>query len=256
MGRIRDLEKLKDNKEYILKRAEVEALAKEYVWFTMDQDPLKTVETQLKTVMDGLSKEMPEEEEKKALREIHTLQVKRGKIRNHTYEPALKQNITAGLVQIEQYEASQEKKSVGQVIRGVLTNDAYIKNYLQRKYMIANVNRYGAVPNAVNLQLEDPREIIEYIANHYDLVGIKIDKEELSLVPTEAPRDLPIAEKVAELTNDFIEKQKDEKAADKPKMPGEKSQDISGENRKDTPKVRAPKTSAKEKTDGEEMERE
>ena len=99
------------------------------------------------------------------------------------------------MIQIEQYDACKEKRKLWKVIRGVLANDADTKDYLRRRYMISRVNRYGVVPTAVDMRLDNPRDLVEYIIDKYDLVRIK--KEELALIPVnEAECRSPIADEI------------------------------------------------------------
>lgn len=182
----RDIEKIKTAEEYEATRKEIDYYVNEYNWVLNSKNPEKEVEEKVKELMSKMDRAQTKEEELETLRAIHLLQNKYVSIKNGRYAADLKRNITANLIRVEQYEASLEQRTAMDVLKGIIRNDSATKDYLQRKYMISLVNTQGIIPDPVNLRLESPEDIIEYIGEHYNLVGIEVPKrEEMSLVATE-----------------------------------------------------------------------
>jgi hypothetical protein len=202
---IRGLEKIKSEQEHELIRAELDYYIKELAWIRKSVNPAKDVETELAKLINVLRKDMDEEEERELLERIHSLKTKYSAIKEKRYENTLRQNITACLLLIEQYEAEKENRSLLDVLKGIFTNNKETMDYFQRKYMVSLSNAYGLTPSAVNLNLESIEEILEYIAKNYDLVGIQIvlDKTENQLTVADE-KENPIKSKIVEITNNYI----------------------------------------------------
>ncbi|MBR4110111.1 MAG: hypothetical protein IKK43_00225 [Clostridia bacterium] len=201
------LEKIKTYEEYGEKKQELKYYVDEYSWITKTKEPLADISNQMKTLLSKLDdEEISAEEQLRILKRIHLLQIKYLKVKRDEYLPILKRNITATLVIIEQYEASIEKHSPWKVLTGVITGSAEIKSYLQRKYMLSKVNDNRVVQSAVNLSVENIEDILGYIDQNYNLVDIKIPKEENALMLVEdIGIDNPIQKQVQEKAETFIE---------------------------------------------------
>lgn len=210
------LEKIKTYEEYDEKKQELKYYVGEYSWITKAKEPLVDITNQMKTLLGKLDDEdITKEEQLEVLKGIHLLQIKYLKVKRDEYLSTLKRNITATFILVEQYEASIEKHSLWEVITGVATGSAEIKSYLQRKYMVSKVNDNRVAPSAVNLSMENIEDILGYIEQNYNLVDVKIPKEETALVPIEdVEMDNPVQKQVQEKTEAFIESQL-EKLSDK-----------------------------------------
>lgn len=203
------LTKIKTNEEYEEKKQELKYYVDEYSWITKSQNPLKDMKEKIGKLLDGYNAEDVKEQQLEALRAIHRLQVKYASVRKGEYPAVLKRNITATLIQIEQYEASIEKYPAFQMLKGVITGNQDIKNHLRRKHLLSKANDVRVAPGAIDLNTESIEDILEYIDKNYNLVDIKIPKEELSLMPVEVENDIthPLAEKIQEMTKTFLEEQ-------------------------------------------------
>ncbi len=215
MGRIKGLEKIKSKEEYQKVRATLESQVKEYIWLSSKKEPEKLIEEELRKTMQQLKQDMGEEE-KSVLYKIHRLEIMYKSLKAGTYLTDLRQNITANLILVEQFDAMKEKRNTWETVKGVLTGDKDTKDYLDRKNMISEVNRSGNV-NPPNMEMEDPRKIIKDIITRCNLVGITINEEELGLVPIENDnnRGIETREKIAAWTNDFIAERENKVVASK-----------------------------------------
>ena len=200
------LEKIKTYEEYGEKKQELKYYVDEYSWITKAKEPLTDITNQIKELLAELDNEdITQEEQLRILKGIHLLQIKYLSIKREEYPSILKRNITATFILIEQYEASLEQHSPWQVIKGVITGNAEIKSYLQRKYMVSKVNDNRAAQSAVNLNVEKIEDILGYIEKNYNLVDIKMPKEENALMPVEdIGIDNPVQKQVQEKTEAFI----------------------------------------------------
>ncbi|MBO5179751.1 MAG: hypothetical protein J6B87_05345 [Clostridia bacterium] len=200
------LEKIKTYEEYGEKKQELKYYVDEYSWITKSKEPLTDITNQMKKLLDELDNaDITQEDQLRVLKGIHLLQIKYLSVKRGEYLAILKRNITATFILIEQYEASLEKHSPWQVIKGVITGNVEIKNYLQRKYMISKVNDTRAAQSAVNLNVEKIEDILGYIEKNYNLVDIKIPKDETALMLVEdIDMDNPVQKQVQEKTEAFI----------------------------------------------------
>lgn len=203
------LKKIKTYEEYNEKKQELKYYVEEYSWITKTKEPLIDITNQMKTLLGKLDNEdITKEEQLQILKGIHLLQIKYLKVKKDEYISILKRNITATFILVEQYEASIEQHSPWQIIKGVITGNAEIKSYLQRKYMVSKVNDNRVAPSAVNLSMENIEDILGYIEQNYNLVDVKMPKEETALVPIEEGGiDNPVQKQVQEKTEAFIESQ-------------------------------------------------
>lgn len=198
------LTKLKTKEEYEAKKTELKYYVDEYTWITSSKEPLKDITMRMREMLDGLEKEENQENQLGLLKNIHVLQVKYTSVKKGEYISDLKQDITAALVLIEQYEATLEKHSPAKVAVGVLTGNPEIKSYLQRRYRVASANRNYAAPNAIDLRMEKIEDILNYIDKNYNLVEIKVPKMETGLVPVNTEIDNPVQRQIQEMTEAFL----------------------------------------------------
>lgn len=198
------LTKLKSEEEYEAKKAELKYYVEEYTWISNSKEPLKDITLRMRSMLDRLEKEENKDVQTDLLKAIHALQVKYITIKKEEYIPTLKQNITASLVLIEQYEASLEKHSPLKIAFGMLSGNPEIKSYLQRRFIVSSANRNYAAPNAVDLRLEKMEDILEYIDKNYNLVEIKLPTSETGLVLVNEEVENPVKTKIQEMTEEFL----------------------------------------------------
>lgn len=201
---IRGLEKIKSKEEYDAVKSGLEYYIKEYIWLKKCDNPIAEVESEIKSCINKLRKDMDEKEELELLRRIHLLKAKYIAIRENKYENDLKRNISADFLRVEQYDASQEKTTFMSIISGLLKNDTDIKNYLKRKYMLTISNAYGVIPTAVDLNLEKVEDILKYISDNYNLAGInELETSSKDLIIAHE-KDKPGVRQVLEMTEEYI----------------------------------------------------
>lgn len=210
------LEKIKTYEEYGEKKQELKYYVDEYSWITKSKEPLIDITNQIKALLRELDDEdITKEKQLEILKAIHLSQIKYLRVKKDEYLSILKRNITATFIIIEQYEASIEKHSLFKKIIGVITGNAEIKSYFQRKYMLSKANDNRVAPSAVNLSMENIEDILGYIEQNYNLVDVKIPKEETALIPIgDVEFENPVQKQVQEKTEAFIESQL-EKLSDK-----------------------------------------
>ena len=216
MNRIRGLKKIKSVEEYNRLKDELKAEVDEYVALSIDSNAMNAIKNEFEKVIDSLDKNTPDEEKISILKRANMLEAKYNGLKDGTYLPALKRNITANLIRIEQYEAEMEKVTLGSVIVGLLKNDEQAKNYIRRRFMVSIANRDGVAPAAVDLTLEDPRKIMKYIieSKRYNFVGIKAD--DLALIPVEQsanPRAVETSIELSARTDEFIKENSNQKTS-------------------------------------------
>lgn len=198
------LTKLKSEEEYEAKKAELKYYVEEYTWISNSKEPLKDITLRMRSMLDRLEKEESKDAQTDLLKNIHALQVKYTTIKKGEYVPTLKQNITACLVLIEQYEASLEKHSPLKIALGMISGNPEIKSYLQRRFMVSSANRNYAAPSAVDLRLEKMEDILEYIDKNYNLVEIKLPTSETGLVLVNDELENPVKQRIQDMTDRFL----------------------------------------------------
>ncbi len=208
MGRIRGLKKIKSFEEYSEIKEELKNCVDEYVSLNGNPNVRDDIKKEAEEEMLKLNDEMSNEEKATLLKKLHVLEVKYAGLKDGSYLISLKNNIRAHLIRIEQYEAEMENMNLWKLFVGFIKDSSQAKNYLHKRFMISNANRYGVAPTAVDLKLENPRDIMEYIINseRYNFVGIK--KEDLALIPVEESSNVKAFEASRhfnEITETFIE---------------------------------------------------
>lgn len=198
------LVKLKSEEEYEAKKAELKYYVEEYTWISNSKEPLKDITLRMRSMLDKLEKEENQDVQTELLKNIHALQVKYTTIKKGEYVPTLKQNITASLVLIEQYEASLEKHSPLKIAFGMVSGNPEIKSYLQRRFIVSSANRNYAAPSAVDLRLEKMEDILEYIDKNYNLVEIKLPTSETGLVLVNDELENPVKQRIQDMTDKFL----------------------------------------------------
>lgn len=181
----RGLTKIKTQEEYEKRKEDLQYCLDEYSWFSQSKDPKKDIAERVKLLLDGLSPELPQEEQLRILKEIHLLQVKYVAIKNGEYDSTLRQNIQANLILTQQYEAAMEKRSPWSIISGMLTGNKVVRNHVQNLSLVSDVNNHRAAQDAIDLRREKPEDILKYMSRNYNFVNITIPTEEKGLVPVQ-----------------------------------------------------------------------
>lgn len=206
---IRGLEKIKTKEEYEAIKTGLKYYVKEYIWFKKSSDPIKEVTTKLQECMKKLEGELLDEEELELLSIIHSLKTKYVAIKEGKYENDLKGNITAYFLMIEEYNARMENRSFLYALKGIFGNKE-ARNYLKRRYMLSLSNAYGVVPTSVNLNLEKVEDILKYILEKYNFVGITVDQTDATGQDKKAEtgygkRHKDISKEIMDMTEEFLE---------------------------------------------------
>lgn len=173
-NRIKGLDKLKSEAEYLEAKRDFDYYISEYEWFSNSKDPISEIESELKKCSDSLHPKMEHDEELGLLSKIQTLKAKYTKVAKGEYATNLKENISALLLMIEQYEATNEKRNFPSLISGILKGDLDTKEYLKKKYMLSWSNMYGVTKAPESLCVETMEDILDYMAKNYDLVDIDL----------------------------------------------------------------------------------
>lgn len=169
--RIVPLKKIKSQEEYDNIRIYFEKLVKEYnTTFCQENDPKEVAVNELKNKVESIHQNMTANEE----RELHEAKTKCIMVDHDEYKSNLLENITGTLLMMEQFEASQEKRSFGEIARGLLYGDDDIKEYLRRKYTLDFANMYGMVPASRNIYVESMDDILDYMEKNYEFVDIDL----------------------------------------------------------------------------------
>lgn len=173
-NRIKGLDKLKSVEEYLEAKRDFDYYISEYEWFSNSKDPISEIESELKKCSDDLRPNMEHDEELGLLSKIQTLKAKYAKVARGEYATNLKENISALLLMMEQYEATNEKRNFPNLIRGILKGDLETKEYLKKKYMLSWSNMYGITKAPESLCVETMEDILDYMAQNYNLVDIDL----------------------------------------------------------------------------------
>lgn len=173
-NRIKGLDKLKSVEEYLDAKRDFDYYMGEYEWLSNSKDPISEIESELKRCSDNLRPNMEHDEELDLLSKIQTLKAKYAKVARGEYATNLKENISALLLMMEQYEATNEKRDFTDLISGILKGDLDTKEYLKKKYMLSWSNMYGITKAPESLCVETMEDILDYMAQNYDLVDIDL----------------------------------------------------------------------------------
>lgn len=189
---IRGLDKIKSIEEYETAKKGLEYCISEYKWISEAENPKQEIEEEIKACNAELRKDMDKKEEFRLLNKIHLLKTKHISIAHGEYKSALKSNINAFVLMIEQFEAANQKMKFTDLVKGIISGSPETKEYMKKKYMFTFANMYGTTPAPVSLNVESMDDILEYIDKNYDLVDIdlsdrKEEKEEFGLTLFEEP---------------------------------------------------------------------
>lgn len=169
--RIVPLKKIKTQEEYEDIKTYFEKLVKEYnTIFCQENNPNEVVKNELKSKIEDIHRGMSIDEE----RELHEAKTKYIMVNRDEYKSSLLENITGTLLMMEQFEATQEKRSFGEVAKGVLSGDDNTKEYLRKKYTLDFSNMYGIVPASRNIYVESMNDILDYMEKNYEFVDIDL----------------------------------------------------------------------------------
>ena len=175
-SRIRGLDKLKNEEEYIEAKKDFDYYMSEYEWFFNSKDPKVEIETELRKCSNDLHVDMEKDDERNLLARIQVLKTKYIQVARGEYATNLKENISALLLMLEQYEASNEKRNFSELVKGIFKNDPNTKEYFKKKYMLSWSNMYGITRAPENLTVEPMEDILSYMAKNYDLVDIDLSE--------------------------------------------------------------------------------
>lgn len=185
-NRIKGLDKLKNEEEYTEAKRKFNYYMSEYEWVSNSKNPKGEIEDELRACSKELHADMEQDEESNLLSKIQTLGTKYIRVDRGEYASNLKKNISALLLMLEQYEASNEKRNFADLAKGILKRDPDTKEYLKRKYMLYWSNMYGITKAPESLNVEPIEAIFDFMAKYYDFVDIdlsdrKDENEETSL---------------------------------------------------------------------------
>lgn len=186
---IQELKKIKSITEYEATKKSLEYCISEYKWISDSKNPKQEIEDEIKVCSAELRKGMEKEKELELLSKIHLLKTKYISIAHDEYKSALKRNINAFVLMLEQFEAANQEIKFGNLVKGIITGDSKTKEYIKKKYMFTLANLYGTTPAPQSLNVESMSDILEYMDKNYDLVDIDLSdrKEELGLTLFEEP---------------------------------------------------------------------
>jgi len=185
-NRIKGLDKLKNEEEYTEAKRKFNYYMSEYEWVSNSKNPKGEIEDELRECSKELHADMEQDEERNLLSKIQTLKTKYIQVARGEYAANLKGNISALLLMLEQYEASNEKRNFYDLTKGIFKGDPDTKEYLKKKYMLSWSNMYGVTKAPESLNVEPMEDILDYMAKNYDLVDIDLSdrkdgKEETAL---------------------------------------------------------------------------
>lgn len=176
---IRELEKIKSMEEYIATKKSLEYCISEYKWIMDAKNPKQEIEDEIKACSTELKVGMDEKDEFQLLNKIHLLKTKYISIVQDKYKPALKRNINAFVLMLEQFEAANKEMKFGDVVKGIVSGSPEVKEHLRKKYMFSFANMYGTTPAPESLNVESMDDILEYMDRNYELVDIDLsDRKE------------------------------------------------------------------------------
>lgn len=169
--RIVPLKKIKSQEEYDDIKNYFEKLVKEYnTMFCQGNNPSEVARNELKDRVENIHQGMTASEE----RLLHEAKTKYIMVNRDEYKSNLLENITGTLLMLEQFEASQEKRSFGEIAKGILNGDDDTKEYLRKKYTLDFSNMYGIVPASKNIYVESMDDILDYMEKNYEFVDIDL----------------------------------------------------------------------------------
>ena len=173
-NRIKGLDKLKNEEEYTEAKRNFDYYMSEYEWVSNSKNPKGEIEDELRECNKELHADMEQDEERNLLSKIQTLKTKYIQVARGEYAANLKGNISALLLMLEQYEASNEKRNFSDLTKGIFKGDPDTKEYLKKKYMLSWSNMYGVTKAPESLNVEPMEDILDYMAKNYDLVDIDL----------------------------------------------------------------------------------
>lgn len=182
---IRGLEKIESFEAYNEAKEQLNYYVSEYRWMleaensvSEDKKPKTVVETELRACSKALRAGMETDDEFKLLARIHELKTKYIAIINEQYKPALKRNINGLVLMIEQFEAAHQNINFTDLVKGILSGDNEVKEYLRKKYTFTLANMYGTAPAPECLNVEKMEDILDYMDKNYSLVDIELEGRE------------------------------------------------------------------------------
>ena len=110
-NRIKGLDKLKNEEEYTEAKRNFDYYMSEYEWVSNSKNPKGEIEDELRECNKELHADMEQDEERNLLSKIQTLKTKYIQVARGEYAANIKGNISALLLMLEQYEASNEKRN-------------------------------------------------------------------------------------------------------------------------------------------------
>lgn len=187
--RIRPLKSIKTKEEYEEYKKCLDRYLLEYKWYESHGK-----EDAKRSILEKASRCEENSDSKYALENRARL------IENDEYIPALERNIVAYQVTIAKYDAIQEGIPPVEVLKGILTGDEKIKNYLKRRDLKDKLETNGfPIIEPIDLGLQSTEDAIRQVFEECDFINIQ--KPEYSLVP--------VCEKANEIQTEVMQVLKD-----------------------------------------------
>lgn len=187
--KIRPLDQIKTMEDYHYWREQLDYYLEEYDTFSNKDTKTSAMDVyeQFQSTKANLAIENSENEKL-----MNILANKYERIKNGTYESDVKNNINAIVLMLERFEASNQKMGFAQVLKGILTGDQEVIEYLKKKYNFTLANMYGIVAAPEALDIQSSESILDYMAKTYNFVDIDVSEiskktEEKSLIVYQEP---------------------------------------------------------------------
>ncbi len=206
-NRIRPLKSIRTKEEYDEYKNSLERYLTEYKWYTCTK-PTPTAQ-----VLEHKAECFDENE----MTAKHALQSRAVLVQNGEYLNVLKQNITAYLLAITEFDAKEENISFLDVVRGLTkkkkNREEYQKviAYLERRFVKPRAERAGFVTTSVqNPGILSPVDCIKETIKECDFVNLDVEavlKREVqtALVPVNVQQQ-KLFDQIGSLVDDYLEK--------------------------------------------------
>lgn len=204
--RYRALTTIKTQKEYEEAKERLNYYMREYTWMQETKEPIKDVKKELEKLLPMLNGEKTESQ-RYYLRCINLLNAKERRIKDGSYLPSLKQNITALLITTRQYEQNQKEYTLKEILTGIIKRDENILSALKLDRIFSTIMTFGKVQAEEDLSLQRSEDILQYIGKYCNLVGIEMPdyKQNLALVPVGKEHGItPYQDFVSQMFRDYI----------------------------------------------------
>lgn len=205
--RYRVLSEIKTAEEYDAAKNRLEYYMREYTWMQETEDPIKEVRKEIEKLLPMLNQEKTPSQ-KYYLRCINLLSAKERRIKDGSYLPSLKRNITALLVTTRQYEQNQKEYTLKDLFQGIIKRDKSILEALKLDHIFSSIMTFGNVQAEEDLSMQKPEDILQYIGMHCNLVGIEMPdyQQNLDLIPVDVEHGItPYQEFISQMVGEYIQ---------------------------------------------------